>query len=464
MFKKIVKGLVVGGAGLILATSAVQAEQYEINIYGASAQYKFWTEAAPLFLISQGCDAGDIYHAVDEDQYSRDAGIAFCAGSDAIAGYEGEGLGGEGDSLIIRYTTNASYDGIRAVTGDTQENADAQYCSEYTHRYMPVADDETANYKQYSAADPDPGEGLGAFACYDVNVGASDVAAETFNQESEGYALGYIPNDDGSYTTMSSSIKYPDFLNDPDIDDKVEANQMVVVPFGFYANNGGYLDSNNELQTDSEKAVPFDNLSRLMAVSLFSGQVANWDDFDPSLDSQQVVLCLRHAGSGTHATLDAAVMRGDANLVTAQADPSTIIPVALGYLPQVWFNKGSSDELRCVGKRLGAVGYADADKCTTSCQAGTKYGKVKALTYQGVAPTATTIKNGQYLFWASQYLYVGEDDDDTKDYIDAMITWAADGANMASKKAGYWAAKDDMMWTKSDDYAYPIKTGDYVAE
>ena len=476
MFKKIVKGIAIGGAAFALTVSAAHAETYEINIYGASAQFKFWTAAAPAFMVDSetglGCAAEDVWHATNDEQadagtQDRDAGIAICAGSDAVSIGEGETITGAGpadssDTVIIRYTTNASYDGIRAIAHDAV-NADAADCTELNQRLQPTAYDAALN--QYSV-NTSAGKSIPNLACMDVTVGASDVAAATFQQSSEGLAKGYN-TDDGS--TIDRDIIYPDFLvHDGDttaldrLENDVEPVQTVVVPFGFFANNG--YDKENAAATTP---VPVDNLSRLMAVTLYSQQVLNWNEFLPAgsdLDLP-VVLCLRHAGSGTAATLNAAVMRGAAKLPTEEVSTNDMAYM-WGFSPQTWFNKGSSDAMKCAGRRAGAIAYADADKCTGDCLSNIdKYGLLKPLSYQGVDPTADTIRNGQYIFWSAQWLYPDPDvDDTTSDIIEAMVAFASDGHNMpgADKtpiegKAKYWAAQGNMRVYKQTDFSFPVR-------
>ncbi len=426
MFKKILKGMVIGSAALTIAASA-QAGTINVNLYGASAQYEFWTAAAPSFLTSLGCDAANLRSAKGKVS-SRDTGAAVCLGDQAVqpGGDTGEGIGG--NTVVIRYTTEASYDGIRAVMADTAYDPDG--CG-------------SANRKQAdltSATLPTTGVGtVTALSCQDVHIGASDVAATTFNQKSEGYKLGHLG---GPY--LNQEIIFPDALQDPQAAG-YNVDRPIVVPFGFFANNGRNVDYSTTPATTTvapEKAVPFDNMSRLMATSLYSGQVSNWNEFDPSLPPQRVTLCLRHAGSGTAATLDAAVMRGDYNLVIKEYTGSN------ASRPKIYFNNGSSDMVKCVGENFGAVGYADADKCVSGCSG------VKSMTYQGVAANSTNIKNGQYDFWAAQWLYNNEIGD-TKALIDELVLFASDEANLPSSKAEYWASQDAMNWEKADDFQYP---------
>ncbi|MCM2286026.1 MAG: substrate-binding domain-containing protein [Desulfobacula sp.] len=419
MFKKLLKGMVIGGAALTIAASA-QAGTINVNLYGASAQYEFWTAAAPEFLISQGCDSADVASAKNTAQkatHKRDAGIAVCFGGDPIQGRTGGGI--NGDTVAIRYTSEASYDGVRAVMADPNYTTE---CGDGALRKQ--ADAATATFPAYPAV----GSSITTLTCQDVHIGASDVAATTFGQYSEGQKLG---NNGGGYITQS--VYFPDDLQDPEAND-YQVDRPIVVPFGFFAHT----------------SVPFNNMSRLMATSIFSGQVTNWNEFDPSLASLPMVVCLRHAGSGTAATLDAAVMRGDASLLQVEALPGSF-PVNLGIVPVTYFNNGSSDEVKCVGQLPGAVGYADADKCAT----GGCLATVKTMTYQGVAASSNAIKNGQYDFWSAQWLYSNEPAGATDDMIDNLVAYASDDANMPVSKAGYWASQDAMKWGKASDFVYP---------
>jgi hypothetical protein len=422
MFKKILKGIVIGGAALTIAASA-QAGTINVNLYGASAQFEFWTATAPDFLISQGCGTADVGSAKAK-LAGRDVGIAVCRGVDAIQGVTGNGIGTAKDTVVIRYTSEASYDGVRAVTEDPNYTTE---CGDGALRKQ--ANAETSTFPAH------PGVGVvgGALICQDVHIGASDVAATTFGQYSEGNKLGHVPSD-----YIYQSIFFPADLQDPGPEGlNYQVDRPIVVPFGFFAHT----------------SVPFDNMSRLMATSIYSGQVMNWNEFNPAAGSLPLVACLRHAGSGTAATLDAAVMRGDANLLQVEALPGSEL-VTLEIQPVTYFNNGSSDEMKCVGENAGAVGYADADKCV---KAGSCLSTVKTMTYQGVAPSSTAIKNGQYDFWAAQWLYSNEPAGATDDMIDALVAFASIDANLPASKKPYWAAQTAMKWAKDNDFLYPVQ-------
>lgn len=381
--KAFVKGLVIGGA-LLSMVGAANAE-VNINIYGASAQYKFWNAAADDFLTAKGCTG--VEQAVDSSKNGITRGT--CAG----------------ETVYIRYSSKASFDGIRAMQGIDPDNADP--CTNNYEREM--ADEGNTDWINGV---------VNATKCVDVNIGASDVAASTFKQQSTGDLDGHFG---GARVTriMNGSTIY---------DDGLTAHRPVVVPFAFFAND----------------TVPFTNMSRLMATSLFAGQIGNWQELDPTTASQNVVLCMRHAGSGTHATLDANVMRGEAQLVTTQ-------PPFGNTNPTRWFYEGSSDLVAAVAALAGSVGYADADKGIDA--------PGRRMTYNGVVPSRSAIVNGTYSFWSAQWLY----EDPTEPGQPVIGTWIQDLADYASNPAnltivgkdGYWAAQDELHMVKDNDFAWP---------
>ncbi len=439
MFKKLLKGLVIGGAALTIAATPSIAKTVEINIFGASAQYKFWTAAAPHFL-NTICAEADIYAAKDGSSHDRDTGVAVCAGTEGLAGITGNGYDGTAnggtanDTLIIRYTTNASYDGIRAVQDNDTDDADN--CPTDGDRYQ--AEPTGTELKNFFTEGA--GTTIASIECMDVTVGASDVAASTFMQSSDGFAEGPATTD---YTDVIDRD-----INNLTIPPSYQVDRPIVVPFGFYANS----------------ALPLNNLSRMEAVNIFAGKVTNWQDLDPTYPDQQVVVCHRHAGSGTAATLNAAVFRGDDVMPTVQQDGDFLSPyynmfVEFEGLPAIYFNKGSSEAVECAGYTPGGVAYADSDKCVNGCS-GSR-GDLKAIAYQGVGGDANTdvmseaVKNGRAIFWSAQYLY-SNPTGETKRVIDSIVGFASVEANLATTgKGDFWAAQDAMNWEKATDFAWP---------
>ncbi|MBU1172200.1 MAG: substrate-binding domain-containing protein [Proteobacteria bacterium] len=417
MVRKLVKSAILGTC-LMATVTAANAAEYNVNIYGASAQYKFWTSAAPEFLESQGCDAADVRVAKGKID-GKNHGIAWCAGTVGVNGVTGDGINGDGNDYFIRYSDNASYDGVMAVqdNNDFAPSADVAAGCGLGERLM--ADETNTTWGTMAAYGA-----VGGTDCKDVVIGASDVAAETFNQQSSGDLLGPAG---GAPTTRDISGFTIDL-------DDYYAYRPIVVPFGFFAND------------NASTPVPFNNMTRLMATSIFSGQITNWNQFDASLASMPMVVCLRHAGSGTHATLDAAVMRGDKNLLTQEVKPGTF-PVLFGLSPVVWFNSGSSDEMNCISTSVGAVGYADADASAAG---------VKALDWMGVPAEKSNITHGQYDFWSNQWLYSSKSEPTAiADMVAALNTYASNGDNMPADHADYWASESEMKVKKATDKSYP---------
>jgi hypothetical protein len=464
MHKPLLKTIMVGASVLAFA-GAAQAATVNINIYGASAQHLFWNDAADNFLTSKGCTG------VAQDSYDSKHGIT-------------RGTCGS-DTVYIRYSSKASFDGIYAVKGAV--NTDS--CPNAFQRKMV---DEASCSDWMLGGTP-----CSALKCQEVTIGASDVAGSSFVQESHGELKG--PNGGGIVDRIFPATGVDDSGLTP--------KQPVVVPFGFFANNtvtktkclgpdpleptasahkavstwgyscydpdedghsadcigyykcvnskcSGGVNINNACSKASDcpdvalqdtvcERIPLDNISRLMATQIFSGQAWYWTDFGAWYNSDPIVACLRHAGSGTHSTLDWAVMRSAAKdwgwpLVTTEnaADPT------------VWFNDGSSDEMKCVNQLAGAIGYADADQL----EGNDNYPNVHALKYNGVEPRRTNVRNGEYDFYSNQWLYFKAD---LTQFQKDLVAFASDPDNIPSSKAKFWSTQAEMVYNKTTDAAYP---------
>lgn len=421
MIKKLVTSAIAGTCLMVMANSA-SAAQYNVNIYGASAQYTYWTTAAPAFLRAKGCAAADIRYAAKKVS-GREQGIAWCAGSVGVGGVTGHGFNNDNHDYFIRYSANASYDGVMAVQNNStyMPSDDSRAGCSAGERLM--ANEAGNTWVQTLPVNPLNLGNIGSVSCKDVVVGASDVAASSFNQRSKGYLTGHkeygvpgateVVRDIKGITINTANYSYV---------------RPLVVPFAFFAHN----------------TVPYDNVTRLMVTSIFSGQVANWMDFSDSNPDLPVVACLRHAGSGTHATLDKAVMRKDFPLVNQQITPAA----TYGMSPVVWFNSGSSDEMNCINENQGAIGYADADRANMA--------NTKRLYWMGASPIKANITKGLYDFWSNQWLYYAKSESSQiRSLITGLNTFAGNPANMPSSLAAYWAAESEMAVAKGNDAEYP---------
>jgi hypothetical protein len=419
--KKLLGTLVAGTAMLAIAVTASAATK-EINIYGASAQFDFWNALASDFIKNQtGCSgATPIQKTYDS---ANKVTYATCGGND----------------YTIRVSSKASFDGILALKGD-----DSMASSGATKEKCSAGDpgDPGASTRAYyrKMADETSGSGTTASAlkCVRVNLGASDVAGESFTQ----YTYGRI---DGPATAVTTDAIERSFtgINTTGI----ASAQPFVVPFAFFANTG-----NATLNTAMN-----DNITRMQAVLLFSGQVTNWQDLGSSYPNLHTVLCLRHAGSGTHSTLDYAVVKGNgwgSGLASAENRPDDTGSYD-SSMPDVYFNDGTTQMLNCLNGQTGAIGYADADKAdfTTHVVSGKA---VKAIKYQGEYASREAIKNGRYDFWTNEWAYKDSTYTDST-FMTALLTFAADPSKIPTSKTNFWAVQSEMKYEKATDQAYPSK-------
>jgi ABC-type phosphate transport system substrate-binding protein len=412
MLKKILTGALIG-AGLLALTATAQAD-VELNIYGASAQYLFWNDAADDFLSARGCTS---------------VSQANAGSSDGIT----QGTCGSYGTVTIRYSSKASYDGIYACKGQVPPGGQPNCSPNPRQRLM-------AN----TVAAPSP------TVCKTITIGASDVAGSTFGQTTNGQLRGHRLGGYISRTIAAIDPAPATVLCRP-----------VVVPFGFFKNT---------------VALPsVDNLTYTQAGIIFSGVTTLWSDFDNSTadggsadyPAKYVTACLRHAGSGTHATLVASVLKKVNGYTVATDEVETVL----------YFNDGSSDMMRCIKENggqstteFGAIGYADADQCGDSgvCTAlgpvtiggvtFTDYGAT-LIAYQGALPTKSNIANGVYDFWSTQWLYLcAGSSSDQAAWAGNLCAFASDPENMPDSKAAWWPTASEMRVNKAGDFA-PVLPG-----
>lgn len=442
--KKVLKVAALGASVVALA-SAASAADLNMNIYGASAQGKFWKTEAKNFLETTVANGG-----------------AGCTGT-TIVGYSpnsskrGITVGQNcemagGDKIFIRYTENKSVEGPRAVMNLDPQEIDNCITGQPTNDGVRLqADWDGSAFTE---------------SCLDVHVGASDVSSESFTQESHGGI-------NGTYDTT----QFDEVLSDqviPGASEIGRAEQPIIVPFSFFANS----------------KLPVDGINRQQALLLFSGNVNNWNQFGsayvPSgFSSSRVILCMRHAGSGTHATLDKAIMRGDRQLPVTEVKSVVAAPTA-----KILFHESSSDLMKCVNDNgqysptstieVTAIGYADTDKPVSSLDAdnnevfSSSYPNVKRLKYNGGGEGVTTanmstfgysgqkneIIKGANEFWSSQWMYIRESQESaaTMGLYDAMMNYASAKVlpcSASSTTGCYWLTKGQLKVKKETDTTVP---------
>jgi hypothetical protein len=448
--KKQITGVLAATAALMAIAGAASAASYaipsgsvEMNIYGASAQFGFWNAAARDMVMETVANGGFgcADHLAGIDSTGKTFGITVgrnCAGVAA------------NKDIVIRYSSKASYDGIYAVKG----TLDTDSCGNAKQRKL--ADETVLDAAAPMASTTATATAITAVKCVPVTLGASDVAGDTFTQNSAGQTSW---SNTAPYLINGASPAFNGISTSGLLDHKT-----LVVPFAFYVNSkvtvgtctagsanvGGQCVTAADCGTAGTCTVAtLDNMSRLMAVQIFSGTAAAWTDFGAGFAAKDVVACLRHAGSGTHATLDKSIMYGINWGSTTQA--SQILPASATAGAGSVFNVDTSTELGCVANYDGGVGYADAD----ASQAGTT-----KLKYNGVAAKRTNVRNGLYdTFYSFQHLY--ENDADTTTAQDTARNMMLKYVSVhALPKAEYWATAGEMMWGKTTDAGYPGYIGD----
>lgn len=427
--------MIAAVASSLAVTGVAGAADYELNIFGASAQYTFWNALAPTFLTRTYSCTGTSQAQTSDKKHGVTMGTG-CTVS---------GVGNR--SIAIRYSSKASFDGIHAVKGDSNVT------------------DTCGNVQRAMANESDiTGTTVNSTKCVVVSLGASDVAGESFTQQSHGQKLG--PNNGGQVDPVFSEISTTG----------ISYYRPIVVPFGFFANKsvtvrtctaGTLAGQQCTTSTDCGTggvcgtAAPITGISRAMAVQIFSGQAAYWSDFGAGYVASPVIACLRHAGSGTHSTLDYSVVRGNgwgASLLQNESPMNA---------PNVYFNDGSADEMKCVDGQISngdpqspwtAIGYADGDQLTGT--GATTYPNTTAIAYNGYMPTRVNIRNGLYDFYTNEWLFRNPNNSTAINNIAAALnTFASNPANLSSTsslgaKAYYWATQAEMVWNKGTDQAY----------
>jgi hypothetical protein len=505
MLRKALKGLLIGGA-LLGMTATAQAADYQMNMYGASAQYKFWLNLAPDFLTDA---AGGACTAVTQCEVDSKNGIAVGTGCTFATGGP--------HTITVRYSNQASVDGIVAVN-DTNHNRN-------------MANNATCS----------------ALALAEVNLGASDVAYDRFGQQTRGWSKGNL-----NYTAAPSFpyVRGPWTNAEPD-----EVFNPIVVPFAFFANNSvckfrctrpelvgdtpvldtmdwntqgahksygkdmwecdpdltnsdgtnpqcigffkclggsastpgtcnGGVNAGNSCTKNTEcpdvalantrcEAMPLDNINHAMAGQIYSGQVDDWSDFGPYFCPGTIQKIQRHEGSGTHATTR------DLLQPYGMINDTTLFALRFSGFnaSQTIHYESSSDNHLAVADFEGAIGYFDADKSlgekywdgrangtwvngTTDLDGPDGIVGLHIMKYNGVEPTRQKIRNGEYEYWAAQHVYYNNNQWTNTTALPArntlltrLIAFSSNASNLTSAELGdsadFWAAQSEMLVHKT---------------
>jgi hypothetical protein len=427
--KKIINIALIAAAMTGAAVSA-QAADTDINLYGASAQRDYWNALAPEFLTdTMGCTS--VQKAQVDSNYVIHKGTACTA---------------TGGDVYINYSSVASMEGVLAAIEQAPLDATLNDTCSGNNALREIASKASCNF----------GTGVcTAKVCADITGGTSDVEMSSFNQVSTGNVNGHKGGGVKTFTAIGTGY---------DVTTNMVDYKPTIVPFAFYANNdlGG-------TQPDGDQG----NLNRTQAVNLFAGKIATWDmlkGYEAYGDEVQV--CLRHAGSGTHATLDKVVFRDDtkSNIDPATGKPylSLVTAENTASAPYIYFYQSSSKALPAAGMKecvetnggngrfsgVIAVGYMDADTLSNANMHQMKYQGTPAVDEENKAAGLSNdyINKGSYDFWSAQNVYVKTADNSAA--VQSLMAFAE--TKIPSTKVGIWTSKSNLQVLKAADTHLPM--------
>jgi ABC-type phosphate transport system substrate-binding protein len=437
-------------AALIVgAAVTAQAADIQVNMYGASAQLLYWETLGDDFLLNAttGMGCTNAYLAKAES-------AAGTTDKNSIAIKGDNCAENSGNDVYITYTSVASLEGI-AAANNVAPIVPALQCDPSDPSKRKIANVAKCDFTKagFVAGKCAYQADSSQYVCADIQLGTSDVEGPSFVQESHGWIKGHL----GGATYENIDLNEAQYDAAKDIS-TLASYSPTIVPFAFFMNN-------------KVGTTPFSgdqsNLTRTQAVNLFAGKVKTWNKLK-GFDSvnRSVILCLRHASSGTHATLDKAIFRGD-NLSIVKNENPFVDPVSLlaNSAPFAYFYQSSSDLYTCVddnaGKHnsqftYGAVGYADAD-------AASKMPNSRIMKYQGVPAIDTAgaaagvnnyINKGSYDFWSSQQVYVQDSSTENTPFVIKLMTFAEN--NIPTDKYGIWTKKSALKVDKPSDTDIPV--------
>jgi hypothetical protein len=407
------------------AAISANAADIQIDMYGASAQRDYWKALGYDFMMKPVSEGGMGCTSAHKSQL--DSNFIVIKG-DTCAYNTG--------NVYITYGSVASIEGVKAAKEVAPIDDKNSCAANNGNAFRQVVNVATCTWVPWDTTDTV--NGVCTKSCNNIELGASDVEGVSFTQSTTGKKFGHLVNSNNTTVTNSFSGESVTGLT---------RKTPTIVPFAFYAN----------------KDIPeLTNINRTVAANLFSGnisslgQLAGLEDYS----DKGVQLCFRHAGSGTHATLDKGIMnKSGFNLLTEEVVSADVA------VPSVYFYQSSDSGTKtneagmkqCIetnggrgrGANFIAIGYMDADAADTS--------DMHRLDYNGASATPDNINNGAYEFWAAQNVYYKTTDANMttaqKNLVTKMMSFAS--ANVPAAKIDYWTSVDNLNVTKPSDTSIP---------
>ena len=142
--------------------------------------------------------------------------------------------------------------------------------------------------------------------------------------------------------------------------------------------------------------VNVDNLTTEQLKGIFTGTITDWSEVGGTAGKINVIE--RKAGSGTRATFEDAVLKGE-------KAPDSFSPVAE--------EDSSGTVVEKIQQTEGAISYLAFSYFDDS--------KFKALKVDGVEPTNDNVESGKFNIWSYEHMYISKDADEaTKAFIEYM--------------------------------------------
>ena len=290
----------------------------------------------------------------------------FIAGFGGIAAVAGLGLAGFGGSSA----SDAAVDGAVAGSESVSGTVNCSGATSFQKLVESAAAEFEEKYPDVTVAITGGGSGQGLSDVKDgkAQIGRSDVFAEE--------------------------------KLDADAAAKLEDHTVAVVGMGPIVN----------------AKVDVDNLTTDQLKGIFTGAITDWSEVGGTAGKIQVVE--RKAGSGTRATFENAVLKGE-------KAPDSFAPVAE--------EDSSGTVVEKIQATEGAISYLAFSYFDET--------KFKALKVDGVEPTAENVCSGKFNIWAYEHMYTAADADDaTKAFIDFMMSDDVQGSLV--EEEGFIPASD----------------------
>ena len=148
------------------------------------------------------------------------------------------------------------------------------------------------------------------------------------------------------------------------------------------------------------RAAKINSLTTGELVGIWTGKYTNWRQLGGA--NLPIDIVSRTTDSGTRATFDHKILRMKTEI--PQSSESCTSRDLIPGSPVIRCEKSSTDQLlKAVNAIPGAIGYAEAT--ATAADGASKYRAIDEIQLDGRDASPELVKNGQYPFWAVEYLY-----------------------------------------------------------